>query len=156
MKRIFILALLCLSISSYGQDADLQSTLTSGTASSTTGLGGSTVGGSAVYDTITNTGTDTMYLEVTGSKSAVAFQYIIDKVSGTVGGTIILSGSLENRTGHARNLNYSLINSYSVTDADAIAAALTYPANYYKVYRVIITGTGTMVAGFKVNALYRR
>ena len=95
MKKIlFVLLLSFVSLASFSQ-ANTRITLLQqyGTAS----------------DTITNSGTGYVGRAFSGAATAFGFQAAITKVSGTVAGTIVLSGSID-------GTNYHTISSQNLTD----------------------------------------
>lgn len=104
--------------------------------------------GELLDTTVTNAATPSVVLPVIGSKSAVSFQYVITKNSGTVGGTIVLQGSLDGGT------TWAQLNSYSLTDATT-STTISYDYAAYPKYRVLITTTGTLSANIKIYGLYR-
>jgi len=136
MKKIIILILVVLvaSASIYAQVADLKSiyNLTS--------------------DTVTNTAT--IYLQSPAISPAPATSTTIwvsvTKISGTVGGTITLQGSLD-------GTNYKAINTVDTQTALATITATDASNTYhwrlagspFTYYRVSWTGTGTMAASFR-------
>lgn len=101
----------------------------------------------AAQDTLTNSAADTLTLSVKGEKNAVTFQYNITKISGTVAGTIKVYGSID-------ETKYALLNTYTLTDASAIASySMSY--NGYSKYRLIIATTGSQASAYEIWALYR-
>ncbi len=96
--------------------------------------------------TITNAASPSYNLQVVGAKTNVTFQYVITKTSGTVAGTIVLSGTID-------GVNYVTLNSYTLTDATA-STAISYDYNGYTRYKVTITTTGNQVANYKIWALH--
>lgn len=98
--------------------------------------------------TITNAGAPSYAVTVAGPKSNVTFGYHITKTSGTVAGTIVLSGSVD-------GTNYAPLNTYTLTDANA-DASVSYSYNGYAKYKVTINQTGTDVANYKIWLLHRR
>lgn len=94
-----------------------------------------------VLDTVTNAGTETWTLKVPGYKKVVAAQVVITKISGTLGGTVTLQGSLN-------GVNFVAIPSqtYTATDVASQSAIFTLDNSKYVYYRISWTGTGTMSA----------
>jgi len=108
-------------------------------------------------DTVTNTGTSfvtTRVLAETPAKSTV-IQVNVTKISGTVGGTISLLGSLDGVNYKALVTNESQTALATITAADATTSyhwRLT--GSPYRFYRVSWSGTGTMSASF--SAIFYR
>lgn len=101
-----------------------------------------------VDSTFTNANAGSFVLSVAGPKTAVTFQYVITKTSGTVAGTIVLAGSIDG------GLHYFTLNTYTLTDASA-SPAVSFTNNAYTKYKVTVTTTGTQVSNYKIWALYR-
>jgi len=102
-----------------------------------------TVAGSPV----TNTGTGTATLSVTGSKIHVSIKATFEKTSGTLGGTATLQASVD-------GTNYETVptgatvagaSTYTVTDTASQSVVFIVKNNYANKYRISWTGTGTMV-----------
>lgn len=112
---------------------------------------------SLTRDTVTNTGT--IYLttpRLAGVSGITTIQVNVTKISGTVGGTISLLGSLD-------GTNYKALNTAETQTALATITA-TDASNVYHwrlsnnpflYYRVSWTGTGTMSASFTAKVLAR-
>lgn len=99
-------------------------------------------------DTVTNTGSETWTTSV-GKAKTVGIVVAVTKVSGTVGGTIVVQGSPDGTT-------YYTIASTSQTPTDASANygwEITDPKWAY--YRLLFTGTGTMVASATAKLIAR-
>lgn len=103
--------------------------------------------GKIADSTHTNALTSSFTIPVTGTKGTVTFQYVITKTSGTVAGTIVLSGTVD-------GTNYVVLNTYTLTDATA-TTSVTYAYNPYAKYKVTVATTGTQVSNYKIWALYR-
>jgi hypothetical protein len=101
-------------------------------------------------DTITNTGTANKIVVATAGYSQIAIQPVITKTSGTVGGNCVLYGSLDGAnyvsTGDTLKCTNQTTNTsiFKVTNAP-----------YWK-YKAVYTGTGTMVATWKVWYVLRK
>lgn len=103
----------------------------------------------ATSDTVTNTGTGALYAKRIAGPGTVTIQVNVTKVSGTVGGTITLYGSLD-------GVNYSALNTEETQTALATKTAADASATYhwrlknspFLYYEVGWAGTGTMVATF--------
>lgn len=109
-------------------------------------------------DTVTNTGTVTLTsARVPVSNGANATVYIaVTKISGTVGGTISLLGSIDGTNFKALNTVDTQTALATITATDA---SNTYhyrlSGNHFPYYRVSWTGTGTMSASFTSKVLTR-
>lgn len=108
----------------------------------------------AVSDTVTNTGSGALLSKRIAGPGSVTIQVNVTKVSGTVGGTISLQGSLD-------GTNYKALNTEETQTALATITA-TDASNVYHwrlskspflYYRVNYAGTGTMVATFTATIL---
>lgn len=112
---------------------------------------------SLTSDTVTNTAT--VYLtspRVLGEKSTTVIQVDVTKISGTVGGTISLQGSVDGLTYKALNTVETQTALATVTATDATNTYHWRIAfNPFLYYRVSWTGTGTMSASFKAKVLAR-
>jgi hypothetical protein len=87
----------------------------------------------------------TTAFRVSNWHTGVTAQVVVTKISGTVGGSLGLYGSMD-------GTNWSLIGSASTpSDASANYSFNTTAAWYY--YRISYTGTGTMSASFKAFLL---
>ncbi len=97
-------------------------------------------------DTVVNTATKvTTPQRVTNFRTGVTAQVVVTKISGTVGGSIALQGSMDGS-------NWNTIGSSSTpTDASANYRFNTTEGWYY--YRISYAGTGTMSASFKAFIL---
>jgi hypothetical protein len=112
---------------------------------------------SAYTDTVTNAGTAYLVspsLSVKGATSTTVEVYV-DKVSGTVGGTITLLGSVDGTNFVTVKTvgTQTAITAITATDADA-AYHWIILGSPFPYYRVSYTGTGTMVAIFQAR-IYR-
>jgi hypothetical protein len=108
----------------------------------------------ATSDTVTNTGSGALLSKRISGPGTVTIQVNVTKVSGTVGGTISLQGSLD-------GTNYKALNTEETQTALATITA-TDASNIYHwrlskspfiYYRVSWVGTGTMVATFTASIL---
>jgi hypothetical protein len=99
-------------------------------------------------DTVTNTGTKTVDLEVKNFYQTVSLQLKITKISGTVAGTVTLQGSEDGS-------NYVTIDSgVTATSAETFTATnvatqttiFIVNGSPYRHYRMSYTGSGTMAA----------
>lgn len=105
-------------------------------------------------DTVTNTGTGVLTTKRIAGPGTVTIQVNATKVSGTVGGTITLLGSLD-------GTNFSALNTEETQTALATKTAADASANYhwrlknspFLYYQVSWAGTGTMVATFTATVM---
>lgn len=104
---------------------------------------------SATNDTLTNADTTTYTVSVTGKKSTISFQTNITKISGTVGGTIKIYGSVD-----GTNYATTALTTINLTDASANHATV-YTSNGYQKYRYQIITSGTQACWQKTYVLYR-
>lgn len=106
--------------------------------------------GGIVQDTVTNTGN-----KVLVSSNApqfydiLAVQVNVTKVSGTVGGNIILQGSIDGS-------NWVNVDTVTAANVDSQALLMVVREYPYAYLRTSYTGTGTMVAVFRTRGLYKR
>lgn len=101
--------------------------------------------------TLTNAATDTAFVTISGSRSAVTFKYDITKTSGTVAGTIVLQGQLSSVAGE----QWTTIDTYTLTDA-TFSKWVTFAYNPGLKYRIITTTSGTQVSVHNKYLLYRQ
>lgn len=108
----------------------------------------------AIKDTVADTGTGALLSKRIGGPGTITIQVNVTKVSGTVGGTISLQGSLD-------GLNYKALNTEETQTALATITA-TDASNVYHwrlknspflYYRVNWAGTGTMNATFTAKIM---
>jgi hypothetical protein len=118
---------------------------------------------SLTLDTVTNAGTKTMTMPVSLAYKTISIGVTVTKVSGTLGGTITLQGSvngvnyvtiptayIETPSGQAP-YSVSGAATYTVPDYSAPTKIFTINGSPYVYYRVSYTGTGTMVGTIKGN-----
>ncbi len=113
------------------------------------------LGTNIASDTVTNTATN--YLTsgtISGYKNVVSVQVIVTKISGTVGGTISLLGSVDGTNYKALNTRdtQTAVATITATDASAVYH-WRITGNDFQKYRVSWTGTGTMAASFTAKIL---
>lgn len=141
-KLIFALFALVLSVGANAQIDMLSST--SGTLDSVTNTEVSTL-------TARNAGIKTQ----TSPKSTV-FVIKVTKISGTVGGTISLQGSLDGTNFSSLNTVETQTALATITASDASAVYnWRVDGNPFTYYRVRWAGTGTMVASFSAKMFSR-
>jgi len=141
MRKFIILALLLIGFSAQAQLRDLRQ------ADPTKTL-----------DTITNTATNTLSsLKMAPNTSASTTVWVtVTKISGTVGGTITLQGSLDGTAWKAVNTMGTQTAMAAVTATDASNTYHWYLTGCpFQYYRVSWTGTGTMAASFSAKILAR-
>lgn len=142
MKRFIFIALLLIGFSAQAQLRDMYQADPAKT-----------------IDTVTNTGTAylTNKAKMTPNTSASTTVWVaVTKISGTVGGTITLQGSLD-------GTNFKAINTMGTQTASATVTATDATNTYhwwlqgcpFQYYRVSWTGTGTMAASFTAKVLAR-
>lgn len=102
-----------------------------------------TVSGSPV----TNTGTATATLSVTGGKPNVSILATFTKTSGTLGGTATLQGSLDGTTYITVPTGATVAgaSTYTITDTASQSNLFIVKNNAFNYYRISWAGTGTMV-----------
>ena len=100
-------------------------------------------------DTVTNAGSRSTASYTTGSwyyGKTVNAHVIVTKISGTVGGSIGLYGSMD-------GTNWTVTETVT-TATDATNNYFISTTKRYKYYKVMWTGTGTMAASMKSYLLY--
>lgn len=107
-------------------------------------------------DTVVNTGVKYQYTSYKATATPIvsladlSIQFVITKISGTVGGSVVLQGSLD-------NVNFVNIGSaFTPTDVAAQSGSFLLPLHGYLYYRVSYTGTGTMSAKLVSNYIARK
>ena len=98
-----------------------------------------------VDDTITNTGTGIVTLPVLNHCTRVGIQVVIDRISGTAGGTVTLQGSLDGTNYVTVKAAYTTSSTLSVSNVAAQSKIFVVTGSPYKYYRLSYAGTGTMV-----------
>ena len=115
------------------------------------------LGTNLTTDTVTNTATAYVTTRVLANRQVVSttIQIVVTKISGTVGGTITLQGSIDGTNFKALNTPNTQTAMATITAADATAIYHYWLAGCpYQYYRVSWTGTGTMSATVAAK-LYR-
>lgn len=114
------------------------------------------LGTNVASDTVTNTATNFLTATVSGYKNITTIQVVVTKISGTVGGTISLLGSVETSGNNFKALNtrdsQTALPTITATDASNVYH-WRVTGNDFARYRVSWTGTGTMAASFSAKAL---
>lgn len=92
-------------------------------------------------DTVTNTGVKTQKISVKSYAPAGLIQVVVDKISGTVGGKVLLFGSVD-------GTNYVQIKTDSLVAGNVTTQTKIFDVSpvKYPFYQVSYTGTGTMAA----------
>lgn len=145
-KLIIILFVGLVTFSANAQVFDLRNPLTAGPT-----------GPAILSDTVTNTATAYLTTQVVSPAPATTstIWVAVTKISGTVGGTISLQGSLDGTNYKAA---YALNTATALATFTAADASGTYhwiiTGSPYRYFRVSWTGTGTMSASF-TSQLYR-
>lgn len=136
MKKIILFALMtlfCVTANAQSKVVNLKSTTTQKT-----------------LDTVTNSGTRIQRLQIAGYNDVVTVQPTFTKISGTLGGTATLMGSVD-------NVSYSPIGSaYTVTDTATQTNSWSVNPSIYQYYQLRWVGTGTMAGSFSTPVLYRQ
>lgn len=88
---------------------------------------------------VVNTGKDTSVIKLPTYSPQTTFQLVVTKVSGTVGGTCYLQGSLDGVT-------YVNSDTLTLSDQAVNVKQIVKTGNPFIYYRAITTGTGTMSA----------
>jgi hypothetical protein len=113
---------------------------------------------SLTSDTVTNTGTVTLTsarVPALGGLNTLVY-VSITKISGTVGGTLTLMGSVDGTNFKALTTIETQTALATITAADASSTyGWRLNGNHYPYYRVSYTGTGTMAASFTAKTLTR-
>jgi len=117
------------------------------------------LGSNLTIDTVANTGTTyvstTSRLKNDGHYTNTVIQVNVTKISGTVGGTISLQGSVDGTNWKALNTAETQTALATVTATDATNSYhWRLNGSPFQFYRVSWTGTGTMSASFGA-VLYR-
>jgi uncharacterized protein (UPF0333 family) len=102
-------------------------------------------------DTVSNTGSETWVLKVSGdANQTLSIVLSITKISGTLGGTFTIQGSID-------GTEYADIETgYTVTDVAAQTKKFDYDLVKYPYYRARWVGTGTMSGSAVVQAALRK
>lgn len=104
---------------------------------------------SAISDTTTNAANSYVTLNVSNWYNTVAIQSVITKISGTVGGTATLQGSIDGTNFVTVSSSYADVTSYTPTDLATNSKLFIVTGSPYRYYRISYTGTGTMSASHR-------
>jgi len=104
---------------------------------------------SAISDTTTNSANSYVTLGVTNWYNTVTIQSVITKISGTVGGTCTLQGSIDGTNFVTVSSAYADVTSYTPTDQTTNSKLFIVTGSPYRYYRLSYTGTGTMSASHR-------
>ncbi len=97
-----------------------------------------------VSDTVTNSGTAYVQLLAQSTYEQISIEAVVTKISGTVAGYVLLSGSVDGT--NFINLNTDTLSNTDVTTNKKI---WVLTGNKYLYYRLTATGSGTMAASIK-------
>lgn len=103
-------------------------------------------------DTVTNAAAKAGVIKISGYMKTVAVQVTVTKISGTVGGSAALQGSLDGVTYY----NVTGATALTLTDVASQGQIWSLVDPGYQYYRVLVTGTGTMSVSFSDSAISRR
>lgn len=103
-------------------------------------------------DTLTNAVAKSLTKLLVAPYSTVTVQVRVAKLSGTVGGTVTLTGSVDGVTYYA----ISGASSLTLTDTATQGTIWIVTGNPYSYYKVLGTGTGTMSALISAKVLPRK
>lgn len=107
-------------------------------------------------DTITNTGTKTNTLKLSGSFNQVLIQSTVTKISGTVAGTLTLQGSVDGTNYVTADSSALHKRSFTATNVASQSVVFVIEKSPYLYYRVSYTGSGTMSATMSSHILGRK
>lgn len=100
-------------------------------------------------DTVTNSATKYLTLQVKKYYGTVTMQAVVTKLSGTAGGTVTLQGSNDGTNYETVNTNYSTAQTLSVTNVTTSTKLFVITGSPYNYYRFKYVGTGTMACTIK-------
>jgi hypothetical protein len=98
----------------------------------------------AATDTVTNSATGYVGLQIKSSYNTVTIQAVVTKISGTAGGTVTLQGSNDGVNYVTVSTDYSTAQTLSVTNVTTNTKIFIVTGSPYSYYRLSHTGTGTM------------
>lgn len=105
----------------------------------------------AALDTMNNADTATYEVTVTGKKHCVSFEIDITKISGTLGGTLNIYGSV-NGTGY---LTTPIASEVTITNASQ-NRGFVFTSNAYVKYKLVLITSGTQSSSHRPYVLYRK
>lgn len=100
-------------------------------------------------DTCVNSATTYVGLTVANYYKKVSIEAVITKISGTVGGTVTVQGSVDGTNYVTVSSSYSTVTTFTPTDQATNKKLIVVTGSPYKYYRLSYTGTGTMSATIK-------
>ena len=100
-------------------------------------------------DTVTNSATNTIYVESPSSSQYVSIQAVVTKISGTVAGTVTLKGSLDGTNYVTVNSSYATVTTLSCSNQTTNTKIFVITGSPYRWYKLSYTGSGTMSATLK-------
>lgn len=100
-------------------------------------------------DTCVNSATTYVGLTVENYYKKVSIEAVITKISGTVGGTVTVQGSVDGTNYVTVSSSYSTVTTFTPTDQATNKKLIVVTGSPYKYYRLSYTGTGTMSATLK-------
>lgn len=104
----------------------------------------------AGLDTVINTGVKIQKIQIPGYNDVLTFQGILNKISGTAGGSIVLQGSLD-------GINYINIGSaFTPTNVALQTFSFSLNPSTWLNYQIQYTGTGTMSVTINSFAMWRK
>ena len=133
MKKLFVFLLLLLSFTTFAQINPAKAITND-------------------IDTLINAGTTKGVVIVYNPATTLTFQVKVTKISGTIGGSIALQGSLDGVTYYA----ISGASNLTLTDTATQGTIWTLTGTPYSYYRLLGTGTGTMRALVVGKYLHRK
>jgi hypothetical protein len=95
-------------------------------------------------DTIVNTATEYLTLNIANSYKNVVIQPVVTKISGTAGGTVTLQGSIDGINYVTVSSSYSNYQTLSVANQTTNTKLFVVTGSPYFYYRLKYAGTGTM------------
>lgn len=101
-------------------------------------------------DTVTNTTTKTKFIKITGYQDVITIQANIEKISGTVAGSVWVSGSIDG------SYYQSISDTLTATNVAKQSRIWTFNPSLYSYYKVNYKGSGTMSAKLSSFAIWRK
>lgn len=151
MKKLILILLTLLTTTGFSQSFD-QPLYNAGNTYAFANLAGAT----AVRDTVTSTATGFLTSKRIVGEGRVTIQALVTKVSGTVGGTLTLQGSLDGTNFDAIPTEETRTSIATQTATDATASyTWRLKGNDYLYYRISYTGGSGAVAYLNARILKR-